>query len=56
METTKYTPEFAAEAIPFASVLKDARPDKRAIASAIAEAFISGMITKERLAAEHLST
>lgn len=46
------TPEIVAEAIPFASVLGDAKLDKRAIASAIADAFISGMITRERLIAQ----
>lgn len=52
MNSTFYTPEQAAEAVPFISVLEDARPDKRLFAKAIAEAFINGMTTQERLTAQ----
>lgn len=51
MNTKTYTLELA-DAGRFASVLKCAQPDKQAIAAAIAEAFINGMSTKERLLAE----
>lgn len=52
MNNAKYTPELVAEAVPLVLALKDAKPNKKAIASAIAEAFINGMQTQERLTAQ----
>ncbi len=50
MNATTYTPELA-DAGRLASLIKCTQPDKRIIAAAIAEAFINGMSTKERLLA-----
>lgn len=52
MNNTAYTPEQVAEAAPFVFVLRDAQPDKRLFAKVIAEAFINGMNTQERLTAQ----
>ena len=54
MNGTTHTPKLAADVADgkrFLSAIKSAPEDKLVLASAIAEAFINGMITQERLAA-----
>lgn len=55
MNHTAYTPKLAvdvADGGQFISVLNRAHLDKRVFANAIAEAFINGMTTQERLTAQ----
>lgn len=52
MNNVAYTLDQVTEGGRFYEVVEGAQPDKRLFAKAIAEAFINGMTTQERLTAQ----